>query len=208
MGTTAIKTDRVVRRALDEVLAIDEAYAWPARRPGWISGGGDRDAPEADGGLSRAPRRDRGQLSDAMRRFPGARIQASARVSREIVFPDYSTADLVAIHPGGSRRSRVPARRRGGRWAHAPLQQSRRGPGFGNARFARTVFEQALNSHALRLAGQDDLGDVDAGACCRRSRRGTWPPPRKRFAPTDPRATGLLPPRAALLVPEVVWEPS
>jgi ABC-type dipeptide/oligopeptide/nickel transport system permease subunit len=28
-----------------------------------------------------------------------------------------------------------------------------RGEGFGNARFARTLFEQALNAQALRLAG-------------------------------------------------------
>jgi stage V sporulation protein K len=27
-----------------------------------------------------------------------------------------------------------------------------RGEGFGNARFARTIFEQAVNMHALRLA--------------------------------------------------------
>ena len=28
-----------------------------------------------------------------------------------------------------------------------------RGEGFGNARYARTIFEQALNAQALRLAG-------------------------------------------------------
>jgi stage V sporulation protein K len=35
-----------------------------------------------------------------------------------------------------------------------------RGEGFGNARFARTLFEQALNTQALRLAADriDELG--------------------------------------------------
>src|SRR5205085_1721230 len=33
-----------------------------------------------------------------------------------------------------------------------------RGEGFGNARFARTIFEQALNTQALRLAGRSDVG--------------------------------------------------
>jgi len=32
------------------------------------------------------------------------------------------------------------------------LAGARRGEGFGNARFARTIFEQALNTQALRLA--------------------------------------------------------
>ena len=32
-----------------------------------------------------------------------------------------------------------------------------RNDGFGNARFSRTLFEQAINRHALRLA---DIGDV------------------------------------------------
>jgi hypothetical protein len=30
---------------------------------------------------------------------------------------------------------------------------ARRGEGFGNARYARTIFEQSLNTQALRLAG-------------------------------------------------------
>ena len=33
------------------------------------------------------------------------------------------------------------------------LAGAARGEGFGNARFARTLFEQALNAQALRLAG-------------------------------------------------------
>jgi len=32
------------------------------------------------------------------------------------------------------------------------FERARRGEGFGNARFARTIFEQALNAQALRLA--------------------------------------------------------
>jgi hypothetical protein len=33
------------------------------------------------------------------------------------------------------------------------LAGAARGEGYGNARFARTLFEQALNAQALRLAG-------------------------------------------------------
>jgi hypothetical protein len=33
------------------------------------------------------------------------------------------------------------------------FDSAQRGEGFGNARYARTIFEQALNAQALRLAG-------------------------------------------------------
>jgi hypothetical protein len=36
------------------------------------------------------------------------------------------------------------------------FEGARRGEAFGNARFARTLFEQALNSQALRLAHNVD----------------------------------------------------
>ena len=38
--------------------------------------------------------------------------------------------------------------------------RAQRGEGFGNARYARTIFEQALNAQALRLAGNPNL-DAD-----------------------------------------------
>jgi hypothetical protein len=43
------------------------------------------------------------------------------------------------------------------------LPKPERREGFGNARFARTLFEQALNAQALRLARVEgtDLADLD-----------------------------------------------
>jgi ABC-type dipeptide/oligopeptide/nickel transport system permease subunit len=43
------------------------------------------------------------------------------------------------------------------------LPRPGRGEGFGNARFARTLFEQALNAQALRLARVDgaELAELD-----------------------------------------------
>jgi type VII secretion ATPase EccA len=164
VGTTAIKTDRVVRRALDGVLFVDEAYAL-AREETRMDFG-----PEAVETLLKRMEDYRERLvvivagyPELMRRFLDSNPGLRSRFAREISFPDYSTAELVAI----SERFAADLEYRLGEGAAAELarlfDRSRRGPGFGNARFARTVFEQALNAHALRLA-DDDLGGVDANA--------------------------------------------
>jgi stage V sporulation protein K len=164
VGTTAIKTDRVVRRALDGVLFVDEAYAL-AREETRMDFG-----PEAIETLLKRMEDYRERLvvivagyPDLMRRFLDSNPGLRSRFAREIVFPDYSTEELVAI----TERFAADLEYRLGPGAAEAVARlfdsSRRGPGFGNARFARTVFEQALNSHALRLAGTADLGGVDAG---------------------------------------------
>ena len=73
--------------------------------------------------------------------------------SREIVFPDYSTDELLAITRTFGDRFEYEL---GGGAAEAlrgVFDAAARGEGFGNARYARTIFEQALNAQALRLAG-------------------------------------------------------
>lgn len=162
VGTTAIKTDRVVRRALDGVLFVDEAYAL-AREETRMDFG-----PEAIETLLKRMEDYRERLvvivagyPDLMRRFLESNPGLRSRFAREIVFPDYTTDELIAITErfGGDFEYRL------GPGAEAELRElfdrARRGPSFGNARFARTVFEQALNAHALRLAGGNDLGRLD-----------------------------------------------
>jgi stage V sporulation protein K len=163
VGTTAIKTDRVVRRALDGVLFVDEAYSL-AREETRMDFG-----PEAIETLLKRMEDYRERLvvivagyPELMRRFLDSNPGLRSRFAREIVFPDYSTGELVAI----TERFASELEYQLGPGAAAELTRlfdsSRRGPGFGNARFARTVFEQALNTHALRIAGAEDLGGVDA----------------------------------------------
>ena len=88
-----------------------------------------------------------------MHRFLQSNPGLRSRFSREISFPDYSTAELVAI---GEKLADAyeyvlddAAKEVLGRILAGPA----RGEGFGNARFVRTLFEQALNAQALRLAG-------------------------------------------------------
>ena len=164
VGMTAIKTDRVIRRALDGVLFIDEAYA--------LAPGDERQdfGPEAIETLLKRMEDYRHRLvvivagyPRLMHRFLQSNPGLRSRFSREITFPDYSTNDLVEI-----------TRKLGAEYEYSLdedavealgqiLGRAARGEGFGNARFARTLFEQALNAQALRLAGVQggELADLE-----------------------------------------------
>src|SRR5690348_11225637 len=152
VGLTAVKTDRVIRKALDGVLFVDEAYA--------LSREADRldFGDEAIETLLKRMEDNRHRLvvivagyPRLMRRFLASNPGLRSRFSREIEFPDYSTDELVEIF----RRFAADAD-----YALAPgaedslrsiLDGAERHEGFGNARFARTLFEQSLNAQALRL---------------------------------------------------------
>jgi probable Rubsico expression protein CbbX len=158
VGLTAVKTDRVVRKALDGVLFVDEAYAL------------SREAERLDFGdeaietLLKRMEDNRHRLvvivagyPRLMRRFLESNPGLRSRFSREIEFPDYSTDDLVEIF----RRFATEAEYALGEGAEESLRaifhNAERDESFGNARFARTLFEQSLNAQALRLG----TGDVE-----------------------------------------------
>jgi stage V sporulation protein K len=154
VGTTALKTDRAIRKALDGVLFVDEAYALSPEAVVQDFG------PEAVETLLKRMEDYRHRLvvivagyPRPMERFLDSNPGLRSRFSREIVFPDYTTAELLEI----TRRFAGEAEYRLTTEAQEALQRifeaAQRGEGFGNARYARTIFEQALNAQALRLAG-------------------------------------------------------
>jgi stage V sporulation protein K len=160
VGTTAIKTDRAIRRALDGVLFIDEAYA--------LSRGDEsRDfGPEAIETLLKRMEDHRHRLvvivagyPALMRRFLESNPGLQSRFSREITFPDYATEELVAITEKFASDSEYRFDEGAREALLGILDGAKRGERFGNARFARTLFEQSLNAHALRLAEHiDEVG--------------------------------------------------
>jgi type VII secretion ATPase EccA len=152
VGLTAVKTERVVRKALDGVLFVDEAYA--LAREGERLDFGD----EAIETLLKRMEDNRHRLvvivagyPRLMRRFLESNPGLRSRFSREIDFPDYSTDELVAIFS----RFAADAEYTLGDGTREALQSifggAERDERFGNARFARTLFEQSLNAQALRL---------------------------------------------------------
>jgi SpoVK/Ycf46/Vps4 family AAA+-type ATPase len=154
VGATAIKTDRAIRRALDGVLFVDEAYALAPEGDGRLDFGA-----EAVETLLKRMEDHRHRLvvivagyPRLMHRFLDSNPGLRSRFAREIAFPDYLTAELVAIAESLAEEHEY-ALAPGAREAlERILAGAARGEGFGNARFARTLFEQALNRQALRLA--------------------------------------------------------
>jgi AAA+ superfamily predicted ATPase len=165
VGSTAIKTDRVIRRALDGVLFIDEAYA--------LSPEGERldFGPEAVETLLKRMEDFRERLvvivagyPRPMKRFLASNPGLQSRFSREIIFPDYTTDELMAITHEFVSQHRYSLAEGAEAALRTTFGSARRGERFGNARFARTLFEQALNMHALRLTRGQGLTDVSSSA--------------------------------------------
>jgi stage V sporulation protein K len=153
VGSTALKTDRVIRQALDGVLFVDEAYA--------LAPGDDRldFGNEAIEALLKRMEDFRERLivivagyPRLMRRFLDSNPGLRSRFAREITFPDYSTEELVSITRKFVGEHEYALAEDSELALRAILDAAPRGEGFGNARFARTLFEQALNQHAARLA--------------------------------------------------------
>jgi stage V sporulation protein K len=159
VGLTAVKTDRVIRKALDGVLFVDEAYA--------LARDGDRldFGDEAIETLLKRMEDNRHRLvvivagyPRLMRRFLESNPGLRSRFSREIEFPDYSTNELVEIFARFVSEAEYTLGEGTDDALRAIFAGAERDEGFGNARFARTLFEQSLNAQALRLG----LGDVES----------------------------------------------
>jgi SpoVK/Ycf46/Vps4 family AAA+-type ATPase len=158
VGLTAIKTERVIRKAIDGVLFVDEAYA--LTRESERLDFGD----EAIETLLKRMEDNRHQLvvivagyPRLMLRFLDSNPGLRSRFSREITFPDYSTDELVQIFGRFAAESEYTLGEGAEDALRAIFGGAERDESFGNARFARTLFEQALNAQALRLGE----GDVD-----------------------------------------------
>jgi AAA+ superfamily predicted ATPase len=156
VGLTAVKTERVVRKALDGVLFVDEAYA--LAREGERLDFGD----EAIEALLKRMEDHRHRLvvivagyPRLMRRFLESNPGLRSRFSREIEFPDYSTEELAAIFGRFASEHAYTLGEGTAETLAAIFANAERDESFGNARFARTLFEQSLNAQALRLAEQD-----------------------------------------------------
>src|SRR4029453_14333534 len=98
-----------------------------------------------------------------MQRFLQSNPGLRSRFSREITFPDYSTQEVGRIADKLAAEYEYTLDDEAKEVLRSILAGAARGEGFGNARFARTLLEQALNAQALRLARVEgiELSELD-----------------------------------------------
>ncbi|MFZ4517069.1 MAG: AAA family ATPase [Microthrixaceae bacterium] len=133
------------------MLFIDEAYT--------LARGGENDfGREAIDQLVKLmeDRRDRVVVVVAgytaeMQAFLDANPGLRSRFPTVIEFPDYTTDELVRIVRSVGERQRYDLDDGAVAKLRKVLDAAPRGPGFGNARLARNLFEDAVNRHASRI---------------------------------------------------------
>jgi SpoVK/Ycf46/Vps4 family AAA+-type ATPase len=162
LGSTAIKTGKLIDSALGGVLFIDEAYA--LYNPGYA--GGDAYGAEAVATLLKRAEDDRERLvivlagyTADMDRFLRSNPGLSSRFGVRIAFPSYTPDELAKI-------AEVIAEQAGDTFDPDALpvleeifQQAcdrERIDELGNGRFARSLFERACAARDMRVAELDE----------------------------------------------------
>ncbi|MGI5231276.1 AAA family ATPase [Actinoallomurus sp. CA-142502] len=158
LGSTALKTNKVIDSALGGVLFIDEAYSLV--NPGYA--GGDAFGVEAVQTLLKRAEDDRDRLVvilagyDAdMDRFLRSNPGLASRFSERVAFPSYTPDELLEIAVSLAASA-------GDSWEEDALDdlagvfQHVRGQGrideLGNGRFVRSLYEKACGFRDLRIA--------------------------------------------------------
>ncbi|WP_441248727.1 right-handed parallel beta-helix repeat-containing protein [Kitasatospora sp. McL0602] len=153
IGSTAIRTQAAFDKARGGVLFIDEAYALAPED-------GARDfGREAIDTLVKLMEDHRDEVvvivagyTVEMERFLSANPGVSSRFSRTITFPDYSAAELLQIARTQCVEHEYVLSEPAAEALLVHFAAMERGPGFGNGRTARQVFETMVERHAMRLA--------------------------------------------------------
>ena len=169
LGSTAIKTNKLVDSALGGVLFIDEAYS--LHNDGYS--GGDAFGAEAVQSLLKRAEDDRDRLvivlagyTDDMDRFLRSNPGLASRFATRVTFPSYAPADLVQISNLLAEQAGdmfEPAAREVLARIFAQACDAGRIDDLGNGRFARSLFERACacrDVRVVRLGEQATAADL------------------------------------------------
>ena len=161
MGQTAVKTDSIIDKALDGVLFIDEAYSLVPE-----GGNGNDYGQEAISTLLKRMEDNRDRLvviiagyKNEMQRFIDSNPGLQSRFNRYIDFPDYTGEELASIFKMYMKKNQYTLTPDAEeylleRFEYAVANKTRN---FGNARYARNVFEKSIQQQANRLADESNL---------------------------------------------------
>jgi SpoVK/Ycf46/Vps4 family AAA+-type ATPase len=160
VGQTALKTREVCQQALGGVLFIDEAYTLVGKENDY--------GQEAIDTLLKFMEDNRDDLvvvvagyPEKMAGFLNSNPGIRSRFTRFMNFQDYSPEELSSIFAGfckdgGFTLAEEASRKACGIFEEQYLQRDET---FGNARFARNLFEQCLVRHARRITRADHITD-------------------------------------------------
>ena len=157
LGSTAIKTNKLIDSAMGGVLFIDEAYS--LHNDGYS--GGDAFGAEAVQSLLKRAEDDRDRLvivlagyPDDMDRFLRSNPGLASRFSTRVTFPSYTPADLVRIADLLAEQAGDmfdPAAKQVLARIFAQACDAGRIDELGNGRFARSLFERACACRDVRV---------------------------------------------------------
>ena len=161
VGQTGPKTDSVIAKALDGVLFIDEAYSLVPE-----GGSGNDYGQEAISTILKRMEDYRDRLvvivagyKGEMQRFIDSNPGLQSRFNRYIDFPDYTGGELTDIFKMYMKKNQYTMSKETEAWLKERFNYAvaHKDRNFGNARYARNVFEKSIQAQANRLAGEKSL---------------------------------------------------
>ena len=159
-GQTAIKTGKVIDFALDGILFVDEAYSL-------VNGPQDTYGSEAISTLLKRMEDDRDRLvvivagyTHEMKGFIDANSGLASRFTHYVEFPDYTAEELAAMFRQRARKNQYVLSKDVEKWLDAfirvHMNTVKRDRTFGNGRWARNLFEEAVSRQAVRVGKIND----------------------------------------------------
>jgi len=155
IGQTAIKTKAKTMEALDGILFIDEAYSLDVRHTT-----GEDFGKEAVSTLVAQMEDNRDRIAvivagypEEMKDFINMNPGLNSRFTRYIEFEDYSPHELAQIFTklAGDNDYTLNETGYSALLAHFTAAHAKRGRDFGNGRYVRRIFEEAVEKHATRV---------------------------------------------------------
>lgn len=161
VGQTAVKTNKIIDKAIGGVLFIDEAYT--------LAQGGDNDyGREAIATLLKRMEDDRDRLvvilagyTNEIEQFINSNPGLRSRFNRYIHFQDYTEDELFQIFLLQAKKYDYRLSDDAKEKLHSILKQKidTKQKDFGNARFVRNLFEKVIENQAVRLAKSKDISN-------------------------------------------------
>ncbi len=159
VGQTAVKTNKIIDKAIGGVLFIDEAYT--------LAQGGEQDyGREAIATLLKRMEDDRDRLvvilagyTNEIEEFINSNPGLRSRFNRYVHFEDYTEDELFQIFLLQAKKYDYQLDVEAEAALHALLKEkvANKQKDFGNARYVRNLFEKVIENQAVRLSNSQNL---------------------------------------------------